>query len=135
MNALSVFDERRWGVMTVSEMVCHLREAFAEVGRNQEPMLHLPGGVRPPWLLKILALRVPRRWPMLVQTVPRLDRAEMPAPAEFAHERERLHEAFERFLDELSTRHNHPYFGRMTAWDWQRWGYLHADHHLRQFGR
>ena len=29
----------------------------------------------------------------------------------------------------------HPFFGSMTAEDWWRWGYLHADHHLRQFGR
>ena len=26
-------------------------------------------------------------------------------------------------------------WGKMTAGDWMRWGYLHADHHLRQFGR
>jgi hypothetical protein len=26
-------------------------------------------------------------------------------------------------------------FGPMTEKDWMRWGYLHADHHLRQFGR
>jgi hypothetical protein len=30
---------------------------------------------------------------------------------------------------------SHPMFGGMTAKDWMRWGYLHADHHLRQFGR
>ena len=29
----------------------------------------------------------------------------------------------------------HPMFGPMSAADWMRWGYLHADHHLRQFGR
>ena len=30
---------------------------------------------------------------------------------------------------------SHPMFGPMTPEDWMRWGYLHADHHLRQFGR
>jgi hypothetical protein len=29
----------------------------------------------------------------------------------------------------------HPIFGRITRAEWLRWGYLHADHHLRQFGR
>jgi hypothetical protein len=29
----------------------------------------------------------------------------------------------------------HPIFGRMTEAEWMRWGYLHTDHHLRQFGR
>jgi len=28
----------------------------------------------------------------------------------------------------------HPLFGPMNYEDWMRWGYLHADHHLRQFG-
>jgi Protein of unknown function (DUF1569) len=28
----------------------------------------------------------------------------------------------------------HPLFGRMSASSWMRWAYLHADHHLRQFG-
>jgi prephenate dehydrogenase len=30
---------------------------------------------------------------------------------------------------------SHPMFGPMSPEDWMRWGYLHADHHLRQFGR
>ncbi len=30
---------------------------------------------------------------------------------------------------------SHPMFGPMMETDWMRWGYLHADHHLRQFGR
>ena len=28
----------------------------------------------------------------------------------------------------------HPTFGRMSEGAWLRWGYLHVDHHLRQFG-
>jgi hypothetical protein len=28
----------------------------------------------------------------------------------------------------------HPIFGQMTEKEWMRWGYLHMDHHLRQFG-
>ena len=28
----------------------------------------------------------------------------------------------------------HPVFGPMTRGAWLRWGYLHTDHHLRQFG-
>ena len=30
--------------------------------------------------------------------------------------------------------HPHPIFGAMTDAEWMRWGYLHTDHHLRQFG-
>lgn len=28
----------------------------------------------------------------------------------------------------------HPIFGRLSPAAWLRWGYLHTDHHLRQFG-
>jgi hypothetical protein len=29
---------------------------------------------------------------------------------------------------------DHAIFGSMSEADWMRWGYLHMDHHLRQFG-
>jgi hypothetical protein len=29
---------------------------------------------------------------------------------------------------------SHGHFGAMHRRDWQRWGYRHTDHHLRQFG-
>jgi len=28
----------------------------------------------------------------------------------------------------------HPFFGEMSERDWMKWGWLHMDHHLRQFG-
>jgi hypothetical protein len=28
----------------------------------------------------------------------------------------------------------HPIFGELTEREWMRWGYLHTDHHFRQFG-
>jgi len=28
----------------------------------------------------------------------------------------------------------HPIFGRLSRAEWQRWAFLHTDHHLRQFG-
>jgi len=28
----------------------------------------------------------------------------------------------------------HPLFGPMSRAEWLRWGYLHMDHHFRQFG-
>lgn len=29
---------------------------------------------------------------------------------------------------------SHPQFGQMSEKEWMRLGYLHTDHHLRQFG-
>ena len=46
----------------------------------------------------------------------------------------------ERLLDRVSAEAGgfeglrHPTLGPMSRAQWLRWGYLHADHHLRQFG-
>ena len=126
-------DTGRWGVLRVDEMLCHVREAFRVTGTDAVPVrITSP---LPPAMLKFFALRVPVPWPKLVQTVPAFKREALPAPEGFVLEQERLLNAFDFFLEEAGKRYAHPMFGGMTAWDWQRWGYLHADHHLRQFGR
>ena len=40
----------------------------------------------------------------------------------------------ERFATQRGGWPAHPIFGRMSEAEWLRWGYLHTDHHLRQFG-
>jgi hypothetical protein len=40
----------------------------------------------------------------------------------------------EKFLSPASTLGPHPIFGPLSYPQWMRWGYLHCDHHLRQFG-
>jgi hypothetical protein len=57
-------------------------------------------------------------------------------PVEFLLDRDELL----RIISDFCTRDcgtfaaGHPIFGPMNYDDWMRWGYLHADHHLRQFG-
>jgi hypothetical protein len=43
--------------------------------------------------------------------------------------------AFDSFCALTNHTRDHPFFGSMQHADWMRWGYLHADHHLRQFNR
>jgi hypothetical protein len=58
-------------------------------------------------------------------------------PAEFESDRRRLRALVERFAAQPPdfVFAPHPMFGAMSHDDWMRWGYLHADHHLRQFGQ
>jgi hypothetical protein len=90
----------------------------------------------PPWLLKFAALRSGMRWPKGTPTTPELIRAlEEESTSKFA---ELIDENVEKMTAVASGQRwqgSHPMFGRMSAKDWMRWGYLHADHHLRQFGR
>lgn len=85
-------------------------------------------------LLKWLMLHT--RWPHGVRTRPEIDQ-EMGGtqPTDFASDRDRLLEALGRFCTAPdAARTTHPMAGHLTRNEWLRWGYLHADHHLRQFG-
>ena len=131
--ALRADDARLWGLMSVVEMLCHVRQAYRGAGTQAEVKI-MPGPL-PPKVLKFFALRVPMQWPKTIQTVPGLRREALPPRRDFEVERALLIEAFNAFVEEAAERFGHPIFGSMTTRDWQRWGYLHADHHLRQFGR
>ena len=77
------------------------------------------------------------RWPPGLLTRPEIDQHTAGTrPAHFAADLSEL----EMLLGLMTTRPQnfdwpaHPIFGRMSRGAWLRWGYLHADHHLRQFG-
>ncbi len=133
LATLQVRDKAVWGVMSVGQMVCHLRGAFemASGDRRAAPM-KMP---LPPRVVKWLALTLPLRWPGGVPTVAELKSEGTPGPADFASDLNRTQAAMQRFLSLRANRTAHPMFGAMNPADWMRWGYLHTDHHLRQFGR
>ena len=134
--ALTPTDQGCWGSMTVHQMICHVTEAFrcamGDKSMTADQQLPLP---RP--LLKFAALRVPLHWPHGFPSPPEIAQDKQGAPpVEFETDRARLLAA----LADFCTRSPqppppHPYFGPMSARDWKRWGYLHTDHHLRQFAR
>ena len=136
LGALQPGDVRLWGEMSLAEMLCHVRGAFltgmGEIERVAEP----PKQPLPPKVLKFFALRMPMPWPKGVPTLAELRKG---APAmragEMEGERAGVLEAMRRFVRPEQRRVDHGMFGAMTYGDWMRWGYLHTDHHLRQFGR
>ena len=129
--ALRPDSPRQWGKMTCGQMICHLSDAFlAALGEIEVK----PGRVPVPRaVFKFAALRVPMKWPHGVQTRPEMKQGTGGTPpTEFEADRAKLVALLERFVAERS-RLDHPIFGKMTEDDWMRWGYLHCDHHLRQF--
>ena len=116
-------------------MVCHLTDAFL-VAMDQKHASAVRG-----WhnrtLIKWIALYVPLRWPAGIETVPEIDQSiGGTKPDDFRMDVGALEAAMERFLSaaESLPTHRHPIFGAMSTAAWMRWGYLHMDHHLRQFG-
>ena len=129
-------DAGRWGCLTVQEMVCHVRDSY-EGAMGQRVVEGV--AKRPPiplGLYKWLALKFPREWPKGVETMPEVNpRMLGTRPAEFGSDLELLLGKLAEFSAFGGPFPAHPIFGPMTDGEWKRWGYLHADHHLRQFGR
>ena len=115
-------------------MVCHLADG-CRMALGEK-------AVRPatppfPVLVKWIALYTPFRWRAGIPTTPEIDQARNGSrPHDFAADVAQV----ERLVRAMVARPRghawpgHPYFGRMSRRAWLRWGYVHTDHHLRQFG-
>jgi hypothetical protein len=126
-------DKALWGKMTAKQMVRHLGCAY-EVALGERRVGPLQG--RAPVFVKWVALSSGLRWPKNLPTTPELKRVIAGySEDEFDALVRWVIEKMEMLAKGARTAPTHPMFGPMTDGDWMRWGYLHADHHLRQFGR
>jgi hypothetical protein len=121
--------------MSAHQMVCHLSDAF-RVAMGQMAVSHATGLLQRT-LVKWIALYLPLPWPAGIPTRPEIDQVlRGTMPVDFAADVAQLEALLELFTAE--TRgfdwQSHPALGRMSDAAWLRWGYLHMDHHLRQFG-
>ena len=135
LNTIGPGSPRRWGKMTVAEMICHQSDALL-VSMGEKPARSISN-----WfsrsIFKWAGLWFPTQWPHGVKTVPECDaRAGGTRPAELGADLKQLLEVFDRFTRQPRSYdlQAHPMFGPMNEKEWMRWGYLHMDHHLRQFG-
>ena len=128
---------RNWGKMNARQMICHLNDAF--LGVVGEKPLEIPGEFTLWPVLKYLALYAPMKWPQGVPTRPEMDQlgGGGTPPEDFECDVRRLLDTMDRFARrprDFQFR-PHPMFKEMSEAQWMRWGYLHVDHHLRQFGQ
>jgi hypothetical protein len=135
LSNLQPDSRRRWGRMTPHQMVCHLSDSFkAGLGEKANSSV---SNLFKRTVAKWVALYAPLPWPHNVKTMPEMDQEIGGTPPdEFGRDRRQLVTLIERFTAPTSDIlfHPHPYFGDMSESQWMRWGYLHCDHHLRQFG-
>jgi len=126
---------RRWGRMSAHQMVCHVGDSFRMVTGHKPvsdatSLLHRT-------VVKWIALYAPLRWVPGIRTIPEIDQ-ELGGtrPTDFAADIAQV-EALMEVVTAATRSFDwplHPVFGRMSDRAWLRWGYLHMDHHLRQFG-
>jgi hypothetical protein len=134
IGTLAAETPRRWGRMSSHQMICHLCDMYLHaLGEREGP--GVVGGPLARTVAKWWALGVPLPWPHGFPTARAFDqeRGGTP-PAAFDADRDRLVVAIERFSDPAAPLTAHPFFGPLTRAEWGRWGFRHADHHLRQFG-
>jgi hypothetical protein len=128
--------QRRWGKMTPHQMICHLNDSFKSViGERQVSVRRTNAVART--MIRGIALYAPFKWPHGVPTMPENDqeRGGTP-PEEFQRDLDALAFMIQRLTNQRRDFQwqRHPLFDQMSERDWLRWGYLHVDHHLRQFG-
>jgi len=126
---------RRWGKMSAPQMVCHLAYGFRlymglrSAADQSSPFLRT--------VVKWIAIWVPIPWPHGFRTVPELDQNRWgTAPGDFRRDVDEVLRLMNHMAAQPRdfTWQAHPHFGRLSDVEWMRLGYLHVNHHLRQFG-
>ena len=135
LGKLTPQTDRRWGKMTVAQMVCHLADA-CRMALGQKQVSDDSSALRRT-IIKWLALYAPLQWRAGIVTRPEIDQQIAgTCPADFASDVAQVRVLLDSIAKKglRGTWPDHPVFGRMSPAEWLRWAYLHTDHHLRQFG-
>jgi hypothetical protein len=129
VRALRPDSPRRWGKMSVDQMLWHVSDAM-EVARGTRPAAVQKTPLPRP-IMKFLVLNLP--WPRGAPTMPMF----LPqGNYGFTAERDRCL----RLIDELSAKRledewpDNPVFGKVKGRDVSRLHAKHLNHHLTQFG-
>ncbi len=132
VGRLTPQSQRVWGTMNVHQMICHLSDAKRMAMGERAVASRQTFLYR--YVMRYGALYLPVTWPQGVPTTPEADQqVGGTPPTEFEGDRTRLLALIDSFRSRGEFR-AHPLFGTMSRWEWMRCGYLHNDHHLRQFG-
>ncbi len=126
--------KRLWGTMTPQEMLCHLADS-CECAFGRGAATPTDSAFKRA-TLKFIALQLPIKWPQGIKTRPAFDqKREGTRPTNFETDKARVIHLVKQLAEvkDVPQTIQHPIFGSLSTPEWKRWGYLHADHHLRQF--
>ena len=134
VQALRPDSQRKFGKMSIEQMLKHLRNAF-EVSLGEKT---LPDESKPVVrdILYFLIARVITTWPGGRIKAP--DYWSPPADYDFERERKELLGAMDRFLGAFESAPDkigvHPILGPLSMREWSQLMGVHMHHHMRQFG-
>jgi hypothetical protein len=137
LDRLDVTAQPLWGRMVALGILRHLNDAFATMdgSRPLPPGPAERGNALQRQATRLVALYLPATWPRGLRTSPAIDQeAGGSRPGTLADEAAELTMYVARYAaGDVPTGRAHPFIGTLSAWEWQRWAYLHVDHHFRQF--
>jgi Protein of unknown function (DUF1569) len=134
LGKLDLQSERRWGKMTVPQMLAHcsisMQWAVGEVVPEK--------GALPSRLMgRLVKPMVLRNDNPLQKNSPTARTLIVSDDRDLGKERDRLSALIDKFVAGGAagcTKNPHSFFGKMTPEEWAILTYKHLDHHLRQFG-
>jgi hypothetical protein len=119
-----------WGKMNVAQMLAHgAHAAKLPTGEVAAKRAGFPINILGS-LLKNKILSSPE----FRKNSPTSPEIKITDPRDFEKEKANFIAAIKNLSEKVATAPKHPFFGTMTAQEWGRINYLHADHHLKQFG-
>lgn len=125
--------ERLWGTMTVHQMLCHCTDQL-RMAAGELPSLRRDSRLSRTLVKRLVLAGMPAPRGK-VQTVPELHQSmDGTRPTEFEADRRTLIDYINRFAGPPAPAVVHPAFGPMSHEEWARFGWLHLNHHLKQFG-
>lgn len=130
-HRLTPAHQAQWGKFTVDRMLAHMVDAF-RMGMGEIEVRQRKIPVFGTWPFNVLFIRfvgMPRNAPTVREIIER-------PPLSIDAELRELEAAMERFASQRERREwpRHPAFGKLSRKSWGVLGYVHTDHHLRQFG-
>ena len=132
INRLTPESQRKWGKMSVSQMLAHCKEAF-KVPLSDKPVPRMFIGRLVAWMAKS-KLYNEKPWGRNLPTAPSFL---IKDERNFNKEKSELLELIVRFNQQDPGnigRYPHPFFGKLTKEQWGTSMWKHLDHHLIQFG-
>ena len=134
INNLSNSSQPKWGEMDVSQMLAHVNKATEMAFGGIKTKRMFIGRIIGKKILK-KAIGNDRYLAKNSPTSPEIKIADKVA---FDEEKQNLISLLQLFISDKAAEklegNVHPFFGKMTADQWNKLGYKHVDHHLRQFG-
>lgn len=131
LNNLTATSTRKWGTMSVSQMLKHLDIAFSvpieKIKVPKETLYYVSANPLTRWLM----IDLMQKWPKNLVTA---DSFKVKNDPDFDVAKQGLINTINEFLQATNFDGVHPVFGKMSKEMWNKAMYTHLNHHLEQFG-